>query len=113
VNAEIKRLLQIVRQRGQHGDAAADGEAAHDCRDAEHAELASEIERARTLVRLRADQADHAAAGGTDTLTDAVDIDDGVALVASLNLDFNIWAEHVLACALLDEPVDAGEAVRR
>src|ERR1700733_4565352 len=76
------------------------------------AEFAAEIERARILIRLHADQPDHAAAGRADAFHHAFDIDDGVALVAGLDLDIDVGTEHALVRALLDQPIDAGEAVR-
>jgi len=73
--------------------------------------LPPEIERARILIRLNADQADHAAAGGADAPRRGLDIDDGVALVASFDLDIDVGAEHAVACTLRDQPVKARQAV--
>ena len=98
-------------KRRQHGDAAGHVEAADHHREAVGAEPAGEIERARKLVRLHADQADHAGAGVTDAFGHALDIDDSVALVASLDLDRDIGAERALLRALFDQAMDAGEAV--
>ena len=60
------------------------------------AEVAREIERARILVRLHADQADEAAAGFADVAHDALDVDDGVALVIGFDVDIDIGTEHVV-----------------
>jgi hypothetical protein len=98
---------------GRHGDAAAHVKTANDYRHAEFAELPSEIERARKLVRLHSDQAHYAGAGKADALGNCCDIDDRIALVASLDFDIDVGAEDVLACALLDQTIDAGKAVRR
>ena len=70
----------------------------------ERAELAAEIERARILVRLHADQSDHAAAGGADALGDGRHIDDGVALVAGVDLDIDVGAEHAIVGASCISP---------
>ena len=113
MDAEIERFLQIRRQCRQHGNAAADMKAAHDHRKPERAELPPEIKRTRILVRLDADQSHHAAAGRANALCHCRDIDDGVALVAGFDLDVDVGAEHAVARALHDQPVDAGEAVRR
>ena len=111
IDAEIEGLLQIGRQRRQHGDAAADVKAADDHRQTELAKLAAEIERARILVRLHADQTDHATTGAADALGDPRNVDDGVALVASFDVDVDVRAEHAVVGAFLDQAIDAGEAV--
>jgi hypothetical protein len=49
MNAEVERLLHFRRNLRQHGEAAAEVEAAHDHRHAESAKLTAEIERARRL----------------------------------------------------------------
>ena len=85
---------------------------AHDDRYAERPELPAEIERARKLVGLNADQTDHAAAGGANALGDGADIYGGVALVAGLDLDADVGTEHVRLRAILDQRIDAGETVR-
>ena len=113
MDAEIERFLQIGRQRRQHGDAAGNMKAAHDHGQAQCAEFSAEIERARILVRLHADQPDHAAAGSADALRYGRHIDDGVALVAGLDLDIDVGAEHAVVGAFSHQPVDAGERVRR
>ena len=112
-DAEIERLLQVGRQLRQHRDAAGDMEPADDHRHVGRAELAREIERARILVRLHADQADEARAGGADLSDRALDVDDGVALVIGVDLDIDVGAEHLRLGALGQQAVDAREAVRR
>ena len=81
--------------------------------DPKRAELPPEIERARKLVRLHADQPDHAAAGGADALGRCGHVDDGVALVAGIDLDVDVGTEHAVIGALPHQPIDAGERVRR
>ena len=73
---------------------------------------AAEIERARKLVGLHADQTDHAAAGLANALGDGADIHEVVALVAGFDLDLDVGTEHVRLRAMLDQRIDAGETVR-
>ncbi len=113
MDAEIERFLQVGRQSRQHGDAAGHMKAAHDHGQPQRAEFSAEIERARILVGLHADQPDHAAARGTDAFGHGGHIDDGVALVAGLDLDIDVGAEHAVVGALPHQPIDAGERVRR
>ena len=111
-DAEIERLFQVRRQLGQHREAAARMEPADHHRDAGGAELAADVERARELVRLHADQADEArlAAHVTDQ---ALDVHDGVALVERLDRDVDVRAEHLVGGTIGKQPINAGEAVRR
>jgi hypothetical protein len=74
--------------------------------------LPPEIKRARKLVGLNADQRHHAAAGA-NAPCDRGNVDDGVAFVASFNRDVDVGTEHAIARTILDQPVQAGEAVRR
>ena len=92
---ERLRLFQVRRQFGQHGDAARDVEAADGDRHALLAKLAADIERARKLIRLNADQSDHSAVG-ENTFRNRRKIDDGVALVVDLELDVDVGAENAL-----------------
>jgi hypothetical protein len=82
----------------------------HD-RYAQRPELPAEIKRARKLVGLHADQPDHAAARRANPLGHGADVDGGVALVARLDLDIDVGAEHALARALRHQAIDAGQAV--
>ena len=74
-------------------------EAADRDRDISLPELARQIERARKLVGLHADEADEAAAGRADAPDRALDVDDGVALVIGLDLDIGVGAERLVASA--------------
>src|SRR6202044_3052229 len=60
-----------------------------------------------------ADQTHHAAAGGADALGRCGHVDDGVALVAGIDLDVDVGTEHAVIGALPHQPIDAGERVRR
>jgi hypothetical protein len=112
-DAEIERLLKVGRQFAQHGQAAADVEAAHHDGEPSGAERAPEIERAWKLIRLHAHQPDEAGPCGTDVAHDAAHPDDRVHFVVRLNLDVHVRAEHSRVRALRQQAVDAGEAVRR
>ena len=113
VDAEIQRLLHFRRDFRQHGEAAADVKAAHDHGDAQRPKFAAEIERARKLVGLHADQADHAAAGFANALGDGAHVHEVVALVEGFDLDLGVGTEHMRLRAMLDQRIDAGETVGR
>jgi hypothetical protein len=74
---------------------------AHDHGDAQRPKFAAEIERARKLVGLHADQADHAAAGFANALGDGAHIHEVVALVEGFDLDLGIGTEHMRLRAML------------
>ena len=112
-HAERLRLFQIRRQFRQHRYAAGDVESADHDRHVERPEFAREIEGARKLVRLHPDQPDKPAAVGLDALRHRLDVDDLVALVIGFEFDVDVGAERFFLGASGQEPVDAGEAVRR
>ena len=111
MDAEIQSLLHFRRDFRQHGEAAADVKAAHDDRHAERPKFPAEIERARKLVGLHADQTDHAAAGLANALGDGAHIDEVVALIEGFDLDLSIGTKHVRLRAMLKQRIDAGETV--
>ncbi len=82
-------------------------------RDIGSTKLAREIERARKLVGLHADQSDETAAGGADRPDDPLDVDNRVALVAGVDLDIDVGPERLGRGAFGEQSVDAGEAVGR
>jgi hypothetical protein len=110
-HAQCLSLLEVRRQFRQHGDAAGDVETANRDRHALLAELAADVEGARELVRLHADQRDHAAIG-QDALRDRGDVDNGVALVVDLERDIDAGAKHTRLRAFKQQAIDASEAVR-
>ena len=79
--AEVERLLHVRLDPRQHGKRAGDVEAADADRDAFLAEGGGQVERARELVRLHADQHHHAGAGLADRAGDAAGMDAPVGLV--------------------------------
>ena len=60
------------------------------------AELAREIECAGILIGLHADQSDEAGAGPADLTDRTLHVDDGVALVAGIDLDIDVRSKHAL-----------------
>src|SRR5262249_4614627 len=97
----------------QHRDAAGDVKTAHHHGQSERTELSAEIERARKLIGLHADQSDHPATTCANALGDAGDVDDRITLVAGFDFDVDVGAERAVARAFLDQAVDARQAVRR
>ena len=113
MNAEIQSLLHFRRDFRQHGEAAAEVKATHDDGYAQRPEFPAEIERARKLIGLHADQADHAAASFANAPGDGAHIHEIVALIAGFDLDLDIGTEHVRLRAMLHQRIDAGETVGR
>ena len=106
-DAKRLRFAQLGRHLGQHRQRAGDMETA----DADlHAELAQpprDIHRTRILVRLYADESDHARIGARDEARNALGPDTRVGLVIGRDDDIDIVAEHA-ALGAID-----GEAVKR
>jgi hypothetical protein len=82
----------------------------HNCKVL-RAELACEVECARKLVRLHADQHDHSAAGGLDHAGDAGGANAGIGLVESLNLDVDVRPERFAFGAILGEAIKRGKGI--
>ena len=57
--------------------------------------------------------ADEAAASLLGFAGDALDVDDGVALVAGVDLDIDVGSEHLALVAFGEQAVDARQTVRR
>jgi hypothetical protein len=96
----------------EHRDHAGDMEAARDHGNAARDEVAREVERARELVRLHADQHDSAGACLLDQLRDAVGADAGVGLVPGMEDDLDLVAEDAPLGAIAGEPVKGCERIR-
>ena len=113
-DAERLRLAHVLRHLRQHGDAARDVKAADADRQAGGKERPRQIDRARKLVRLHADQADQRlAAGLADFPDDAVRTDAPVGLVVGVQADFDARPQHLAALGVLRQAVQAGERVGR
>ena len=79
--------------------------------DAVGAELPRQIERARILVRLHADQTDETkAAVALETLEQRRHIDPGVDLVDRIDIDADTGAEHFPLGAIARNAVNRGQA---
>ena len=88
--------------------------AANDDGDAGLAERPRDIERARILVGLHADQPDHAEAIGlAEPAQELWDVDAGVGLVDDIDLDVDIRPEHLALGAIERHAVQRGERVGR
>ena len=112
-HAEVEGFLKVRRKLGQHRDAARDMEPADDDRQSGGAELTREVEGARVLIRLHANEADETRAGGADFSDRALDVDDGVAFVVGIDLDRDVRTEHARIGAFRQQAVNARKAVRR
>ena len=98
---------------GKHGKAAGDVEPADDHRDAGLAQRPRDVERARKLVRLHADQPHHAeAAMAAQQRDDVLDLHPRVGLVDGGDVDRDLGAEDLALRRIRRERVDAGERVR-
>ena len=107
-DAEIERDLQIGRHFRQHGQAAADMEATDHHGNADGAQWPGKIEGAGKLIGLHADEADEASTRFGDFSNGAFDVNDGVALVKGLDVDFDVGAERFFRGALGHQPIHAG-----
>ena len=112
-DAHGARTIEIGVDAAEHADRAGHVEAADRDRDAALAQRPGEIERARELVRLHADQHHHAGAGRLDQRRETARVDARVGLVEGMDVDLDVGAEHAPLGAVLGEPVERGERVRR
>jgi hypothetical protein len=108
--AHAERDLKVGLNARQHGEAAGDVEAADHHRNAGLAQRPREVERARKLIRLHANQTHHAEAiVALELLDDVLDVDPGIGLVHRADVDRDIGAEHVTVGCILGESIDSGE----
>lgn len=97
----------------QHRQHAGDVKAADRNLDTAGAERRGDVERARELVRLHADQHHHAGTGGFDRARDMIGPDAGVGFVDGMNVDRDILAEHMTPVAIARQAIEHRERVRR
>jgi len=71
-------------------------EPADDHRQVSGAEPTAEVERARELVRLHANQPHESRPGGRDLPDRGLDVDDRVAFVVGVDLDVDVGTKHVV-----------------
>ena len=113
-DAEFAREIEIDGGAVEHRDAAGNVKAADHDRNAVLAERTREIERARVLIALHADQRDHAEPVGFAKLAEQLaNVDAGVGLVDHVDDDVDIRAEHPALRAIQNDAVNRGERVRR
>ena len=113
-DAERLRLAHVLRHLRQHGDAAGNVEPADADRQPGGKERPRQVDRARKLVRLHADQADQRlAAGLADIADDPVRADPPVGLVIGVQADLDARSQHVAALRVHRQAVEAGERVGR
>ena len=113
-DAECGRRAHLLGYFRQHGDASGNVEPADADRQAGMQKRLRQIDSPGELVRLHADQAEHAAATcppdhpdvpiGSDTL---------VGLVVGVDADRYIGPEHLPPAGVYSETVEAGQRVRR
>jgi len=107
-DAQPLRLAQIGRQLGQHRQATADVKAADGDLHAGGAQLAGDVDGARKLVGLHADQAHQAvAAVALETRDGLAQRQAGGGLITDSDLDVDGSAEHLALRGILSEPIDA------
>ncbi len=90
-NAEVERRFERIRRLRQHGETAGDMESADDHRHARRPKRPGAIHHPRELIRLHADESDHAEAAVVLYLAgDSVHPDTGVGLVDGEDLDVHV-----------------------
>ena len=113
-DAHVERLLQVGHHRGEHRQHAGDVETADDDRDPGRTQRLGDVQRARILVRLHADQADKAEIlVGAHIGDDAVDAHPRIGLVDRRDVDVDVGAENLALRAIVDQAIDAGQRIRR
>ncbi len=111
--AQRGRAIEIGIDAVEHRDRARDVEPADRHRDAALAQRAGDIERARELVRLHADQDDHAAVALRDQLGQTPGTDARIGLVEGVDDDLDVLAEDAALGAIAREPRQRRQRVRR
>ena len=112
-NPEVERFFERIRRLRQHGEAARDMESADDNRDPGRPKRPSAVHHPRELIRLHADETDHAkAAVVLDLAGDALGADAGVGLVDGEDLDVHVLAKNLIFHAFLRDAKQAGERIR-
>jgi len=112
--AHVERRFQVRLRLLEHGDAAGDMKSADRDLNARLSKRPCDVERARELVRLHADQPDHAEIVMLPELReDVFDSDSSVGFVERRDVDRDVVAEHVARGRVHRQCVDAGQRVRR
>ena len=96
----------------QHGDAAGDVKAPDAHRQPGRQKRPSEIDGARELVGLHADQPDQRlAAALAKHVDDPVGLDAAIGLIIGVEMNLDTRPEHVAPARVFGEAVEAGEGV--
>ena len=112
--AHVERLLQIGLHAGQHGDAAGNMKAADHHRNAGIAQRPRDVERARKLVRLHADQSHHPEIVVAFELRDDVlDTHARVGLVRRCDVDGDIRTERLPFDGVAGQRIDRRQRIGR
>ena len=113
-DAHVPAGVEIDRAPVQHRQAARDVEAAHGDRDAGLAERPRDVEGARILVRLDADQRDKPEIAVPPKAGEQRrHVDAGVGLVDRLDVDGDVRPKDLPLGAVGRDAVDGGERIRR
>ncbi len=111
-DAEVERFVQRIGPLRQHRKTAGNMESADNHRYPRGPQGTGAVHHARELVRLHADEADHAKAAIVLNLTDdMVRPDAGVGLVDRKDLDRDVLAKDLIFHAFLRDAEQAGERI--
>ena len=111
-DAHLARAVEIGIFALQHAEDARSVEAADGDLDAARAQRTGDVERARELVRLHADQHDHPAAGRLDHPRQRFRPHALIGLIVGVNLHLHVVAEDLALVAVARQAVKRGEGVR-
>ena len=113
-NAEIERFLNIGRNFRQHGEAARDMKTADTDPDTGGSQRPGHIHGVRELVRLNADEADHAATAiGLNLSNDFLRLNTGVGFIGGPDDDIDVGSEKPPVDGIGEQPVERRQRVRR
>ena len=110
-NAQVERALYVRVALLEHGGCAGNVKAADGDGDAALTKRRGDVEGARKLVRLHADQHDHAGVGLFDQTDDLRRANVCVGFVKGVDVELNVVAERLLLGAFQRQPVQDGQRV--
>ena len=106
--------IEVDRGAVEHGQAAGYMEAAHRHRNAGVAKRLGDVEGARILVRLHADQPEQAEIAMLAEAPDQLlDVDAGIGLVDDVDVDFDVLSQDMPLRRIERQAVNGGERIRR
>ena len=113
-NAQLAREIEVDGGPVEHRQAPRDVKSAERDRDARAAERTRDIERARILVGLHPHERQQAEVFVPPKALDQLwNVDAGVGLVDEVDLDLDVWTEHLPRGAIARQAVHGGERIRR